>query len=82
MMRLERLNTGHRLRNRAFLGLIRKMSHEEPHDVLKMLHYRPSFFGGPFCVLTQEMLRGPSDWTVGERESFAALTSRLNQCLF
>jgi hypothetical protein len=47
-----------------------------------MLHYRPSFFGGPFCVLTQEMLRGPSDWTVGERESFAALTSRLNQCLF
>src|SRR5439155_643566 len=25
---------------------------------------------------------GPSEWSVGERELFAAFTSRLNQCLF
>jgi len=27
-------------------------------------------------------MRGPSAWTVGERELFAAFVSRLNQCLF
>jgi hypothetical protein len=27
-------------------------------------------------------MRGPSQWSVGERELFAAFTSRLNQCLF
>jgi hypothetical protein len=27
-------------------------------------------------------MRGPSEWTVGERELFAAFTSRLNQCPF
>ena len=28
------------------------------------------------------MLRGPSDWTVGERELIAAFVSNLNQCRF
>jgi len=27
-------------------------------------------------------MRGPSEWTVGERELFAAFVSRLNQCVF
>jgi len=27
-------------------------------------------------------MRGPSTWSVGERELFAAFTSRLNQCVF
>jgi len=27
-------------------------------------------------------MRGPSMWSVGERELFAAFVSRLNQCVF
>ena len=27
-------------------------------------------------------LRGPSDWSEGERELFAAFVSSLNQCVF
>jgi len=27
-------------------------------------------------------MRGPSEWSVGERELFAAYTSKLNQCVF
>jgi hypothetical protein len=27
-------------------------------------------------------MRGPSAWTVGERETFAAVVSRFNQCVF
>jgi hypothetical protein len=29
-----------------------------------------------------EALRGPSEWSVGERELFAAYTSKLNHCRF
>jgi len=28
------------------------------------------------------VMRGPSPWSVGERELFAAFVSRLNQCVF
>jgi hypothetical protein len=31
---------------------------------------------------THAVMRGPSEWTVGERELFAAFTSKLNQCPF
>jgi AhpD family alkylhydroperoxidase len=27
-------------------------------------------------------MRGPSEWSAGERELFAAFTSQLNQCPF
>jgi hypothetical protein len=76
------LATGHRLPNRLFLDLIRRQSGEEPHDVLKVLHYRPEFFGATFCDLVQDALRGESKWSIGERELFAAFVSSLNQCPF
>jgi hypothetical protein len=46
------------------------------------LRYRKAFFGQPHSAHTQAVMRGPSPWTVGERELFAAFVSRLNQCLF
>jgi hypothetical protein len=51
-------------------------------DVLNTLHYRPELFGRPFSDAVDLALRGPSDWTPGERELFAAFTSVLNQCPF
>ena len=54
----------------------------EGFDVLKVMTYRPEFFGSPYCDLLQDVMRGPSDWSPGERELFAAFTSRLNQCPF
>jgi hypothetical protein len=44
--------------------------------------YRKEFFGQPWTDLTQQVMRGPSQWSVGEREIFAAYVSRLNQCVF
>jgi hypothetical protein len=58
------------------------MSRKEPPDVVKTLYYRPEFYGAAYCTLLNDAMRGPSDWTVGERELFAAFTSALNQCPF
>ena len=53
-----------------------------PPDVLKVLCYRPGFFGRHYSNPLNIVIRGPSDWSVGERELFAAYTSRLNECVF
>jgi hypothetical protein len=54
----------------------------EALGVVKTLLYRPQLFGFPFSEALDRVMRGPSDWSAGERELFAAFTSRLNQCLF
>jgi hypothetical protein len=51
-------------------------------DVRTMLAYRPELFGRPFSEALQEIMRGPSEWSVGERELFAAFVSAQNQCPF
>src|SRR5262249_54977695 len=51
-------------------------------DIMRILFYRPDFFGRPMGVLHQQVLRGPSDWTVAERELFAAWVSLKNNCRF
>ena len=55
---------------------------DEALGVVKTLLYRPDRFGGPFSDELDRVMRGPSDWTPGERELFAAFTSLLNQCHF
>jgi hypothetical protein len=80
-MRLGRVHRGHRLRDKALLGVMRVMLGHAP-GVVRTLLYRKEFFGRPFSQLTQQVMRGPSPWTVGERETFAAFVSRLNQCVF
>jgi len=50
--------------------------------VIRTLMYRPELFGRPFSDAVDRALRGPSEWSAGERELFAAFTSLLNQCPF
>ena len=42
----------------------------------------PELFGRPFSEELDGVMRGPSDWSAGERELFAGFTSLLNQCPF
>jgi len=65
--------------HRAGVG---ERSGEEPLGVVKTLLYRPDLFGRPFSEALNGAMRGPSDWSAGERELFAAFTSLLNQCPF
>jgi len=53
-----------------------------PSGVVKTLLYRPELFGRPFSNALDDVMRGDSDWSVGERELFAGFTSLLNQCPF
>ena len=64
------------------LERIRTQRGVDPPDVLKTLHYRPELFGRPFSEALDLAMRGPSDWTPGERELFAGFVSSLNQCPF
>nr|WP_046282523.1 carboxymuconolactone decarboxylase family protein [Mycobacterium sp. UM_NZ2] len=79
-MRLAVLDRGHRLRTKALLGMIRLVSRQPVVDAVKLAFYRPEFYGGG--PLTNEAMRGPSAWTIGERELMAAYVSKVNDCPF
>ena len=79
-MRLAVLDHGHTLGKKALLAMIRVMSRQPVQDVVKMILYRPEFFGGPMAQLVQEVMRGPSEWSVGDRELMAAYVSKTNEC--
>jgi hypothetical protein len=66
----------------AGAGKLRQRLGREPSGVLLTLHYRPELFGRPFSDALDLAMRGPSDWSAGERELFAAFVSSLNQCPF
>jgi hypothetical protein len=81
-MRLSCLEDGHVPEEAVLLEVIRAQRGSEPPDVLKTLHYRPELFGRPFSDALDLAMNGPSDWSAGERELFAAFVSSLNQCPF
>jgi len=81
-MRLRILDRGHTLQARLQFALIRVVSGFPAADVVKTLAYRSGFFGGPMRDVFQETMRGPSAWSVGERELMAAFVSRTNACDF
>ena len=81
-MRLDVVDRGHAPDEAAVLNEIRSRTGGEPLGVVKTLLYRPDTFGRPFSEALEVVMRGPSDWSPGERELFAAFTSLLNQCPF
>jgi hypothetical protein len=52
---------------------------ERVSDIRRILSYHPELFGQPFSAHLEAVLRGPSAWSVGERELFAAFVSLLNR---
>ena len=80
-MRLRRVHRGHPFRDKLLLSMMRVVMGHAP-GVVRTLLYRKEFFGRPWSELTQRVMRGPSPWTPGERETFAAFVSHLNQCTF
>jgi hypothetical protein len=81
-VRLSNVVRGDRLSVRLFYVVLRMLSGFRAPDVMRTLRYRRDLFGRPHSAHTQAVMRGTSEWSVGERELFAAFVSRLNQCHF
>lgn len=81
-MRLRILDSGHGFGTKALFALIRTVSRQPVLDVIKLVKYRADFYGGPMAAITQEAMRGPSTWSVGDRELMAAFVAKTNQCEF
>jgi uncharacterized peroxidase-related enzyme len=71
-----------RFASRLVFALLRLATGRDVPDIIKVRCYRPRFFGKPFFKLAQAVMRGPSPWTIGERELFAAFVSARNRCQF
>jgi AhpD family alkylhydroperoxidase len=81
-MRLRILDSGHGFGTKALFALIRTVSRQPVLDVVKLVKYRADFYGGPMSGVAQEAMRGPSTWSVGDRELMAAFVAKTNRCEF
>ena len=81
-MRLRILDSGHSLATKAMFALIRTASRNAVLDIIKLVKYRADFYGTPMSAVTHEAMRGPSTWSVGDRELMAAIVAKTNACAF
>jgi hypothetical protein len=81
-MRLGILDHGHGFGTKMMFAMIRLMSRARVPDVVKTMMYRKDFLGAPLNEVFQEAMRGPSPWSVGDRELMAAFVSKTNECEF
>jgi uncharacterized peroxidase-related enzyme len=66
----------------VLFAVIHVVSRRTMPDAARLIFYRPEFYGTPMKVFTQVAMRGPSSWSVGDRELMAALVSQSNACAF
>lgn len=81
-MRLDVLNSGYARKTKVLFGVIRLFSGRPLPDAAKLVFYRPDFYGARAKEFTHEAMRGPSDWSVGDRELMAAYVSKVNESAF
>lgn len=81
-MRLDILNRGYGPGTKLLFALIRLFSGRPLPDAAKLVFYRPDFYGARAKEFTHEAMRGPSAWSVGDRELMAAHVSKVNESAF
>lgn len=81
-MRLDILNRGYRPTTKALFAMVRLFSGHPMPDAARIVFYRPDFYGNPAKEFTHEAMRGPSEWSVGDRELMAAYVSTVNRTAF
>jgi uncharacterized peroxidase-related enzyme len=81
-MRPDVLNRGYAPGTRLLFALIRLFSGHPVPDAAKLVFYRPDFYGSRAKRFTHEAMRGPSAWSVADRELMAAYVSTVNESAF
>ena len=81
-MRLPEVERGDTLRHRMLIAAISRMSGLRLPDAARVAFYDNDFAGPALGAWTQRTMRGPSGWTVSERELMAASVATWNRCPF
>jgi AhpD family alkylhydroperoxidase len=81
-MRLPDVERGDSVRTRALIRLISTASGMRLPDAARVAFYHKGFVGSALGAWTHETMRGPSGWTVAERELMAAMVAGWNSSDF
>src|SRR5258708_788636 len=81
-MRVKILNSGYTFGTKVMFAFIHLASRRPVPDAARLVFYRADFYGDPMKKITHEAMRGPSAWSVGDRELMAAVVSKTNECEF
>ena len=81
-MRLREVERGDSVANRLLIRFISTVSGMRLPDAARVVFFHKDFFGAPMGSWTQAAMRGPSDWSVSERELMAAMVAKWNTCTF
>ena len=81
-MRLHDIERGDGVFNRLLIRCISLASRMRLPDAARVAFYHKDFFAAPMGTWTQAAMRGPSKWSVSERELMAALVAKWNSCVF
>ena len=81
-MRLDILNHGYSPGTKMLFAIIRLFSRQPVPDAARLVFYRPGFYGSRAKKFTHEAMRGPSAWSVADRELMAAYVSKVNESAF
>jgi AhpD family alkylhydroperoxidase len=81
-MRLPEIERGDGFANRLLIRFISMVSGMRLPDAARVAFYHKDFFGAPIGAWTQAAMRGPSSWSVAERELMACMVAKWNACAF
>lgn len=81
-MRLPEVERGDGLRSRMLIRVISLALGARLPDAARVAFYHKGFVGTALGAWTQAAMRGPSGWSVAERELMAAMVAKWNSCPF
>ena len=81
-MRLGEIDRGDTLAHRALLGFISLVAGMRLPDAARVAFYHQDFMAKALGRWTQATMRGPSAWSVGERELMASMVANWNSCAY
>jgi len=81
-MRLRDVEKGDGFRYQLLIKFISTVSGMRLPDAARIVMYHQEFYGKPMTAWTHATMRGDSNWSIGEREFFAAMIAKWNSCIF
>src|SRR5882757_10073989 len=81
-MRLAEIDRGDSFGSRLLINMISMVSGMRLPDAARVAFYHKDFLAGVLGAWTHPTMRGPSPWSIAERELMAAMVAHWNACPF